>query len=100
MSSRHRTNKKPKGYGYDFNGKRLPGGHCQGYGPFAKRVTHRAERRQAAREIARELQPQIEPDSLYPGEPDYNWWEDERYDEHLHMQIEFGAGDKDCFPVR
>ncbi len=55
MSSRQRTNKKPKGYGYDFNGRRPPYGHCMGYGPYAKHVTHRAERRQATVEIKQQL---------------------------------------------
>lgn len=56
MSSRHRTNKKPKGPGYDFNGRRPPYGHCMSYGPFAKKITHRKERREAVRIVREQVE--------------------------------------------
>lgn len=59
MSSRQRTNKKPKGYGYDFNGRRPPYGHCMSYGPVAKKITHRMERREAARIARNETKEQL-----------------------------------------
>jgi len=48
-----RTIKGHKGPGYDFWSRRPPNTGCQGYGPFAKKVTHRKERRINKR-IARE----------------------------------------------
>lgn len=93
-----RTIKGAKSAGYEFWSKRPQRGGG-GHGPFAKSSTHRAERRQARREIESQLEPGIEPDSLF-SEPDYDWWEAERYDDDLHSYVMFGDGDKDCFPVR
>ncbi len=45
MSSRQRTNKCPKGPGYDYWTKRLGNHGSQGYGQDVKKHTHRLERR-------------------------------------------------------
>lgn len=52
MSSRKRTNKNPKGYGYDYWSRRAGNNGMQGYGPSVKRRTHRLERLQGKRLVA------------------------------------------------
>ncbi len=54
MSSRKRTNKNPKGFGYDYWSRRVGNSGMQGYGPNVKTRTHRLERRiEAKSEIER-----------------------------------------------
>lgn len=50
-----RTNKHPKGYGYDYWSRRAGNNGMQGYGPIVKRRTHRLERLCAKRDIAKEV---------------------------------------------
>lgn len=50
-----RTIKGKKGCGYDFWSRRPPNSGVQGYGPFAKKVTHRKERRLNSRIVKKEF---------------------------------------------
>jgi hypothetical protein len=76
MSSRQRTNKKPKGYGYDFQGRRPPYGGSMGYGSFVKQHTHRMERRQASTAIREQLDVPSEAKQPWePGEYYEPFWE-------------------------
>lgn len=47
MSARKRTNKQPKGFGYEYWTPRPgKGAYSPGGNKFGKRLTHKAERRQ------------------------------------------------------
>jgi len=58
MSSRKRTNKSPKGHGYDYTGRRLGNDGMNGHGPATKRRTHRWERAEGREIILREREMQ------------------------------------------
>lgn len=65
-----KTKKGSKSLGYDYNGKRggkKGQGHCQGFGPKVKKITHKIERAASKQGLLKEpTEPEYDPREYIP----------------------------------